>query len=574
MPTLVAKFLGGRDVVLHSENGILGYGEIVEGPDFDPDLHDAGGWFVTVKPGASFFESVTSFEIARSGRLAAVVLGGYQVSERGDLANWATPEMMGGGIGGAMDLAVGARQLIVTMEHTDSKGRPKLVRECSYPLTAPERVDTVVTDLALLQRRGRALPPAGGGAGLHRRRGARPHRNAGRRRRTGRHAAGLDRRGRMSAPAPRPGSETRFADNPMLSGFGHPVRMEGDIYDLEVAQGRVPEELDGTFFRVQLDPQWPARDGNDMPFNADGMITSFRFEDGHVDFKSRYVRTPRFLAERAARKALFGAYRNPFTDDPSVAGMVRGLANTNVYWHGGRLLASKEDSPPIELDPDTLETIGQFDWDGALTSCTATAHPKIDPRTGELVFFGFAAKGEATPDIAYYEADRLGRVVHEAWFEAPYASMVHDFAVTEHFVVFPIIPLTSDLERLKAGGSHYVWDGSRDVYLGVLPRRGSAADLRWFRGANRFASHVMNAFDDGRHIYVDTPVGESSAFPFFPDLSGAPFDPRRAAAYLSRWTIDTESGTEEFKEAQLTDHPGELPRIDDRFATRASTASA
>jgi len=152
MPTLVAKFLGGRDVVLHSENGILGYGEIVEGPDFDPDLHDAGGWFVTVKPGASFFESVTSFEIARSGRLAAVVLGGYQVSERGDLANWATPEMMGGGIGGAMDLAVGARQLIVTMEHTDSKGRPKLVRECSYPLTAPERVDTVVTDLALLQR--------------------------------------------------------------------------------------------------------------------------------------------------------------------------------------------------------------------------------------------------------------------------------------------------------------------------------------------------------------------------------------------------------------------------------------
>ena len=354
----------------------------------------------------------------------------------------------------------------------------------------------------------------------------------------------------------------------MLSGFGHPVRMEGDIYDLEVAQGRVPEELDGTFFRVQLDPQWPARDGNDMPFNADGMITSFRFEDGHVDFKSRYVRTPRFLAERAARKALFGAYRNPFTDDPSVAGMVRGLANTNVYWHGGRLLASKEDSPPIELDPDTLETIGQFDWDGALTSCTATAHPKIDPRTGELVFFGFAAKGEATPDIAYYEADRLGRVVHEAWFEAPYASMVHDFAVTEHFVVFPIIPLTSDLERLKAGGSHYVWDGSRDVYLGVLPRRGSAADLRWFRGANRFASHVMNAFDDGRHIYVDTPVGESSAFPFFPDLSGAPFDPRRVAAYLSRWTIDTESGTEEFKEAQLTDHPGELPRIDDRFATR------
>jgi 3-oxoacid CoA-transferase len=152
MPVQVSNFLSGRDVTLHAENGILGYGGGVRSDGIDPDLHDAGGQFITLKPGASFFESVTSFEIARSGRLSTVILGAYQVSERGDLANWATPEMAGGGIGGAMDLAVGAQRLMVTMEHTDSQGRPKLVKTCTYPLTVPERVDTVVTDLALLER--------------------------------------------------------------------------------------------------------------------------------------------------------------------------------------------------------------------------------------------------------------------------------------------------------------------------------------------------------------------------------------------------------------------------------------
>lgn len=359
----------------------------------------------------------------------------------------------------------------------------------------------------------------------------------------------------------------RFPDSPIFAGFSHPMRFEGDLYDLECVQGTVPPGLDGTFYRVQLDPQYPAMRGDDMPFNWDGMVTSFRFRDGHVDFKSRYVRTPRFEAERAARRALFGSYRNPFTDDPSASGLSRGLANTNVYWHGGRLLASKEDSLPMELDPDSLDTLGEHDWDGALTSLTATAHPKVDPATGELVFFGYAAKGEATPDIAYYEADASGRVIHEAWFESPYPSMIHDFAVTEHFVVFPIIPLVMDIERLRGGGAAFAWDPEREIHLGVVPRKGGSDAIRWFTASNRFASHIMNGFDDGRHVHVDTPVGTTSAFPFFPDLSGKPFDPAATKAYLSRWTVDTEGGGG-IEETRLLDCPGEFPRMDDRFATR------
>lgn len=152
LPTLVSNHLEGRDVVLHAENGILGYGPIVSGADIDPDVYNAGSEFVSLQPGAAFFDSVTSFEIARGGRLDAVILGAYQVDQEGNLANWSTPDMVGGGIGGAMDLVAGAKTLIILMDHRDSKDRAKLVRRCTYPLTGARCVDVVVTDLALLRR--------------------------------------------------------------------------------------------------------------------------------------------------------------------------------------------------------------------------------------------------------------------------------------------------------------------------------------------------------------------------------------------------------------------------------------
>jgi 3-oxoacid CoA-transferase len=156
LPVQVANFVVDRPVVLHAENGLLNYGGFAAAGEFDPDLHDAGGQFVTTRDGTSFFDSVTSFEIARGGRLYAVVLGTYEVAGNGDLANWSAPGMVGGGIGGAMDLVAGAQHVFVTLEHTDSKGRLKLVETCSLPLTAPNCVDAIITDLALLRRASRS----------------------------------------------------------------------------------------------------------------------------------------------------------------------------------------------------------------------------------------------------------------------------------------------------------------------------------------------------------------------------------------------------------------------------------
>src|SRR4030095_16091833 len=155
IPTMVSNYLEGRDVILHAENGVLGYGRMVsEESEIDPDIYNAAGQFVALNPGASFFDSVTSFEMARGGRLDTVILGAYEVYQRGNVANWSTADARRGGIGGAMDLVSGQGDLIIVMEHVDSKGRPKLRRKCSYPLTGKECVSYVVTDLALLRREG------------------------------------------------------------------------------------------------------------------------------------------------------------------------------------------------------------------------------------------------------------------------------------------------------------------------------------------------------------------------------------------------------------------------------------
>ncbi len=154
IPTLLSNHLGVRDVVLHAENGVLGYGAIVNGTEVDPDIYNASGQYVELKPGASFFDSVTSFEMARGGRIDTVVLGAYEVDAEGSVSNWSTGDVRLGGIGGAMDLISGNTELIIVMEHCDSKGGAKLRRRCRFPLTGQACVDHVVTDLALLSWNG------------------------------------------------------------------------------------------------------------------------------------------------------------------------------------------------------------------------------------------------------------------------------------------------------------------------------------------------------------------------------------------------------------------------------------
>jgi 3-oxoacid CoA-transferase B subunit len=152
IPNLIADYLpAGITVYFHSENGILGMGRRAKPGEEDYDLVDAMKVPVTLIPGASFFHQADAHLMSRGGHLDVAVLGGFQVSEKGDLANWKIPGAKGsGGIGGAMDIAAGAKMLIVCMEHTTKEGAPKIVGECTYPLTSLACVNTIVTDLAVI----------------------------------------------------------------------------------------------------------------------------------------------------------------------------------------------------------------------------------------------------------------------------------------------------------------------------------------------------------------------------------------------------------------------------------------
>ncbi|MFT3802611.1 MAG: carotenoid oxygenase family protein [Burkholderiaceae bacterium] len=351
-------------------------------------------------------------------------------------------------------------------------------------------------------------------------------------------------------------------DDPFLRGYYAPLHMECDAPNLPIS-GDWPRELRGSLYRNGPNPQFAPR-GRYHWFSGDGMIHAFHVADGRVAYRNRWIRTPKWQLEHDEGEGLSGSLMSRHLSDPRILELNSTVANTNVVWHGGRLLALEEAHAPYELDPVTLASIGYQRFDDRLQG-PMTAHPKIDPVSGEMVGFAYAARGPFTPDLLLYVIDRDGQLTRTVALQAPFASMVHDFVVTRRHVIFPIFPLTGSMERATSGRPAYAWEPDKGTHVGIVPRDGGSADVRWFTGDPSYVFHPMNAFEDeaGR-IVCDMMKYEVA--PLFPLPDGRPIRDQPPVARLVRWTIDPAGRCGGFTEQPLDDRPGEFPRLDERFA--------
>jgi carotenoid cleavage dioxygenase-like enzyme len=370
-------------------------------------------------------------------------------------------------------------------------------------------------------------------------------------------------------PPPAP-QGLQFPDLLVYSGYAAPVRIEADVHDLEVI-GTIPPELNGAYFRASADPCYPPLLGTDIFLNGDGMTHMVRFENGHADLKTRYVRTEKFELERKARRALFGAYRNPFTDAPEVAGKDNNTANTSMFWHHGKLYALKESGRPYEMDPNTLETLGERDFNGGLKGQTFTAHPKLDPLTGEAIAFAYNTGGQASRDIDIHTISPSGDITRTETFEAPYCSMVHDFLVSRNYIAFVICPMVCDWERVQRCEPYWHWDSTKKTMVAIIPRAEGVQAIRWYTcPVLAMQTHTFNAWeesvDGNTQLHLDHFITGSGWLSQFPDIHNP--DAQEKPPFGERWSFNLSSAEDEFAIQRLIPHIGEMPVIDPRFAMR------
>jgi carotenoid cleavage dioxygenase len=352
------------------------------------------------------------------------------------------------------------------------------------------------------------------------------------------------------------------ADNQFLNFPWGPIQMESDVHDL-VVEGEIPADLTGTLYRNGPNQRFRPR-GDYHLFAGDGMVHAFHIRDGKVDYRNRWVRTAKWKIEDKEGRAVVNAM-NPFDCEPEYSDFVlvdkEGLANTALVWHAGRLLTMEEGHPPYEIDPQSLDSIGTWTFRGKLHTAM-TAHPKVDPKTGELLFFAYMATGPFSSDVMVHKVSPDGILTESILLPTPYSSMVHDFVITENYIVIPVMPITGSLERAMEGGPPFAWEPEKGMHIGVLPRHGGTAeDVRWLEMDVAFAFHFMNAFDKDGVISVDACQMEHA--PLFPTPDGG--STGKTEPKLTRWTIDMNAAEPRVEFECIDEFESEFPQCDPRF---------
>ena len=325
----------------------------------------------------------------------------------------------------------------------------------------------------------------------------------------------------------------------LQNNFG-PVLNETESFNLEVI-GALPPELNGVYVRNGSNPQ-----AGDSPhwFFGDGMLHGVRLEGGRaVWYRNRYIRTEMF--ERGVD------YTN---SGPPFAG--NNQSNVSVVHHGGRLLSSGEVGAAYAIDPDNLGTIGVHDFDGKLNT-SFTAHPKIDPETANMHFFGYFF---ANPFLTYHVANPAGEIIHSSPVALPHSSMMHSFAITEQDVVFWDLPVHFAPGASTTPGFPYAWQEGAPARIGVMPLGGRGDEIRWVEIDPCYVFHEVNAHRAGSEIVLDVCRMDRV-------MDGQPLHAARQD--LRRWHIETGGTNLGFREEVIRPRALEFPMHDKRFTGRS-----
>ena len=347
--------------------------------------------------------------------------------------------------------------------------------------------------------------------------------------------------------------------NAYLADNFAPIRSELTVDDLPIL-GELPPELNGMFVRNGPNPQFPPLSRYHW-FDGDGMLHGVHIQGGKASYRNRYVHTKGFKQEQAAGRALWGGLLEPSSSQEGF----KNVANTALVWHCNRLLALWEGGEPHAIDVPSLETIEAYTFDGKLTS-PITAHPKVDPVTGEMMFFGYSLV--ELPYLKYSVVSAQGKLLQTVPIDLPVGVMMHDFAITEHYTIFMDLPLTFRLDRLQRGEQGFAFERDLSSRFGILPRKGDNQTIRWFESPSCYVFHTLNAYEVGDDIVlIACRMGGTSVLGASPGAhEGDNRQIQNDVPLLYRWQFNLKTGA--VQEQPLDDRPCEFPRVNEQYLGR------
>ncbi len=360
-------------------------------------------------------------------------------------------------------------------------------------------------------------------------------------------------------------SEQLFADDPVghqfLKGNYGPVQEEVTVDSLKVI-GEIPKELDGLYVRNGPNP-FIKPTGPYHWFEGDGMLHGVRLTNGKASYRNRFIQTEGYVNEKKAGKKLYTG----MLEMPDMKEILKGknpyknAANTALVWHAKKLLALYEAGKPHHIKVPSLDTEGLYDFATKLRG-NFTAHPKVDPITGEMLAFCYFPQATAL----FYQIDKAGALTSTTGIKLQKSSMMHDFAVTPNYAIFFELPQTFTMTRAMSGKPPWYFDAKAPSRFGIISRKKGADGknaIKWFEAKTCYIFHTLNSFEQGDEVIV-----QACRYPAFPgsiDGSDGAVDNH---AVLYQYSFNMKTGA--VREKPLDDAPTEFPRVNDNFALRST----